>query len=293
MKRLITLILVISLIAVPVKFSALTETDVNDTILTEISQETETNIEEDLTPDTPPSIDNDVVLPDTSVSATQGTIGGYLDGVTTSQIYGWAYNTSMPNDPIDVHVYVSKDGTNYMVNGVSANIYRADLASAGFGNGYHGFACPINWMTYLPGDYNVAAYGINDINNPQLNNSPLTFTVLSARGYIDAVTSSEIRGWVWKPAAPNEPINVAIFFRNQSGTVLATRLVTADLYRAGLVSAGIGNGYHGFSIAVDWSELPQELITVEIHSVDNSGYHPIIYNKIYNNQKNVFAWCKG
>ena len=60
---------------------------------------------------------------------------GYLDGTTFSQIWGWAWNRNLPNNPINVDIYADSS----LLATVSANLFRQDLLNAGKGNGYHAF----------------------------------------------------------------------------------------------------------------------------------------------------------
>jgi len=67
--------------------------------------------------------------------ATSG-YAGYLDVANCSVIGGWAWNSSLPNSPINVDLY---DGSALLTT-VSANLFRSDLPGAGIGNGYHAFS---------------------------------------------------------------------------------------------------------------------------------------------------------
>jgi hypothetical protein len=68
---------------------------------------------------------------------------GYLDSASCSAVTGWAWDSTQPNTPItvDLYDYITPVAT------VTANVYRADLYAAGYGNGYHGFSFTI--PTYL------------------------------------------------------------------------------------------------------------------------------------------------
>ena len=77
-------------------------------------------------------------------------------------------------------------------------------------------------------------------------------------GYVDLLTSDTIKGWAWDSVQPNIPISVDVW----DGTRLLGT-VSANGYRADLLGAGKGNGYHAFSMA-----LPA--------SVQDGGTHTII-----------------
>ncbi|MBQ7045113.1 MAG: hypothetical protein IJN65_01310 [Clostridia bacterium] len=216
--------------------------------------------------------------------ATAATPIGYLDFVTSTEISGWAYQSDIPNSWLEVHIYIAdKDGNTVDVIATRADMYRSDLASAGFGNGYHGFCHNMDWMAYVPGTYTVSAYaiGINS-SNVQLTLSPQNFTVRNVQSGIDIITSTYIQGWIWKPDAPNEALDVHAYVYRSNGDLYGVYTDTADIYRNDLYNAGIGNGYHGFIIDVNFNSLLDERLTVEFHYIDGSGYHPIFYVGFYN-----------
>lgn len=100
---------------------------------------------------------------------------GYFDGVSETNVSGWAYN-GKDDTALDIHVYVYDMNMNY-VDGhpfeKAANIYREDIIPAGAGNGHHGFNIPIDFNKILqPGTYKVRCYMICD-NNPWLNREKL------------------------------------------------------------------------------------------------------------------------
>ena len=210
---------------------------------------------------------------------------GNLDAVSTTLIGGWAYQSNIPNTALTVHIYIINDSTGEEhIIPVTANGYRPDLEIAGYGNGYHAFQYNINWKTYKPGKYIVRAYaiGVNSI-NPQLNNSPKSYTVRNPAGNVEYVDQRGIGGWVWKPDAPNSAIDVHIYIYKSDNTQVAFYPVTASQPRSDLASAGYGNGNHGFSKTIDWSILPKEELRVVAYAVDGSGYNPSFYSGYYNN----------
>ena len=210
---------------------------------------------------------------------------GHLDTVSTSIIGGWAYQSNIPNTALTVHIYIINNSTGEQkIIPVTAGGYRADLAAAGYGNGYHAFHYAINWKTYKPGTYTVRAYAIGvNSSNPQLYSSPKSFTVRNSAGRVDGLTSNGISGWAWKPDAPNSAIDVLIYIYKSDNTLSAVYPVTANKYRNDLENAGYGNGNHGFTKTIDWSILPEEVLRVEAYAVDGSGYNSLFYSGYYNN----------
>lgn len=88
-----------------------------------------------------------------------------------STLNGWAWDPDAPNTPIDVHIY--KDGVFYQAT--NAGTYRADLVTAGKGNGYHGFTwtIPSAWKDGANHSINVYAIDQNGDGNPNLQYSPV------------------------------------------------------------------------------------------------------------------------
>lgn len=213
---------------------------------------------------------------------------GYLDSVSISSINGWAWQSNIPNTPLTVHIYIknNSDGTETLLS-TMANIYRGDLALAGYGDGYHGFSCSINWKTYKPGTYTVRAYalGVNS-GNPQLTNV-MSYIVRNTQGTVDSIGNSTINGWAWKPDAPNEVIEAHAYIYRSSGALFTTSTATANIYRGDLQSAGYGNGYHGFTLNVDFSTLPEERLHFVIYAVDGSNYNTSFYDGYYDNRRPI------
>lgn len=98
---------------------------------------------------------------------------GFLDDVSNTVIKGWAWY-GCDNPSAKIHLYIRKNGS-YVAQAIEllASMYRADLKSAGIGNGSHAFSYSTNLKNkYGAGTYQIEAYLINFQDNPQLNNSP-------------------------------------------------------------------------------------------------------------------------
>lgn len=63
-------------------------------------------------------------------------IQGYLDSASDGFVQGWAVNMRKPSEPVSVSVRCNGKP----LGATLADIYRADLEKAGFGNGKHAFA---------------------------------------------------------------------------------------------------------------------------------------------------------
>lgn len=89
-------------------------------------------------------------------------------------------------------------------------------------------------------------------------------------GFLDNVDSSSISGWAWDRSQPNTPVSIEIY----DGGLLIAR-VAANLYRPDLLSAGIGNGSHAFSVPTPASlqDGAPHLVVVRISksNIDLSG----------------------
>jgi len=60
---------------------------------------------------------------------------GYFDGIKNSFAVGWC-RAKINDDPIEVELFAN----NERIASTTANLFRPDLATAGIGNGHHGFA---------------------------------------------------------------------------------------------------------------------------------------------------------
>jgi glycosyltransferase involved in cell wall biosynthesis len=72
------------------------------------------------------------------------------------------------------------------------------------------------------------------------------------QGFIDEANATAIRGWAWDPKAPDERIRLEVV---ADDVPLLT--VSAGENRPGLVLSGIGDGRHGFDIALAGGLLPE------------------------------------
>ena len=285
MKRKITAVLLCVALSFALSFNALAGVTIDvtqDSQTIPVLNETTINTDENCDIDAfkvSTHIDDNISLTSTAVAPI-----GHLDTVNSSIIGGWAYQSDIPNTALTVHIYIINNSTGQQrIIPVTANGYRADLAAAGYGNGYHAFQYNVSWKTYKPGTYTVRAYAISPNNsNPQLNNSPKTFTVRNMAGVIDEISSTKIKGWAWKPDAPNESIGVHAHII-QGSTVLEIKTAQANIYRQDLQNGGYGNGYHGFSIPIDWTQYPEERLRIIMYMYDESGYSPVLYDGYYDN----------
>ena len=171
------------------------------------------------------------------------TLMGFLDAAGCGIITGWAWDANQPNTPINVDIY---DGASLIAT-IPANLFREDIRNAGIGDGFHGFS-----FTTPASLKNGALHSIHVAfasTSTELINSPRNITCAGIapayNGFHDGAGCNTISGWAWDQNDPNNPINVDIY---DNVTLIAT--VPAIQFRQDLVSAGIGNGFHGFSFTV-------------------------------------------
>ena len=236
---------------------------------------------------------NDTIITETktptnngmSLSAMGATPIGYLDVVNSSVIMGWAYQSDIPNTALQVHIYIINNSTGeQIIIPVTADGYRVDLEAAGYGNGCHVYQYNISWMGFKPATYTVRAYAIGvNSENPQLCNSPQTFTVRNMEGSLDGLSGSGISGWAWKPDTPNDSVGIHAHII-QGGTVLEIKTAPANIYRQDLANAGYGNGNHGFSMSIDWTQYPEANLRLIVYMYDGSGHSPVLYDGYYDNR---------
>ncbi len=63
---------------------------------------------------------------------------GYCDGIKGEDIYGWAWRPDLPDQPVEIEVYL--DGR--LAQSTLASSYRPDLRAAGIGHGRYGWKLP-------------------------------------------------------------------------------------------------------------------------------------------------------
>ncbi|GAB3572493.1 hypothetical protein GCM10027578_32210 [Spirosoma luteolum] len=120
--------------------------------------------------------------PPVSGNPTNGSYEGYFDGINCSSAYGWVWNSSYPNQPINVQLL---EGSTVIATTDASN-YRTDLQQAGKGNGQHGFS--FNLPSSLRNGQNhdlsvrVTSQGFVLYNSPKLFNCPSGARIASKDG---------------------------------------------------------------------------------------------------------------
>jgi hypothetical protein len=186
-----------------------------------------------------------------------GVLRGSLDEVSRARIRGWACDEGAPNLPMRLRI---------LDNGVAlahvmAASYRGDLEKAGYGNGCHSFDFVVPGGLSPLVDHVIQVHRADDFE--ELPNSPwtvaaepdaahgpplLTDSALHAAaqdGRVDEMTRDRVRGWALDSVEPGAPVALQIL---DNGVPIARLL--ANRYRLDLEQAGMGNGRHGFDIAI-------------------------------------------
>src|SRR5258708_5962469 len=85
-------------------------------------------------------------------------------------------------------------------------------------------------------------------------------------GFADTTNCSQIGGWAYDSTQPNNAISVDIY---DNGVLLVSPL--ANMFRQDLLNAGVGNGYHAYSIATPSSlkDGHSHYITIYFHGTSN------------------------
>lgn len=97
----------------------------------------------------------------------------------------------------------------------------------------------------------------------------------SIRGAITDVGSQTIRGWAWNPEDTNDVQEVEVHICQAGNPEPIQYLhVAADDYREDLVSE-IKDGWHGFSVTVDWSQLKGRDFNVKAYAVKDDKYYTL------------------
>lgn len=108
------------------------------------------------------------------------------------------------------------------------------------------------------------------------------FTALAADldGSFDDLEGNTIVGWGWDSTQPNTAVPVTVTITNKdTGEQVKNIHQTAATYRSDLKENGIGNGYHGFRITVNWDTLPDGTYLIEGNVDGKALSNPKTYKK--------------
>ncbi|MGA8030355.1 MAG: CHAP domain-containing protein [Bryobacteraceae bacterium] len=205
-----------------------------------------------------------------TIQSVVGQEAGYIDAAgdpngvptvtpgATLYISGWAADTvtGAPVQTVTLYVDGASEGTAILGGSrpdVAQVFGRSDFTNSGWT-----FQMSTASLSY--GSHLVTAIAAGPSGTASLSASK-TVTIQTDRyeGYLDHADCSNIYGWAYDSNQPDSPLNVNLF---DNGNPLA--IVDADQYRPDLVTAGKGNGYHGFSYAPNFADNQGHSITAQV-----------------------------
>jgi hypothetical protein len=181
----------------------------------------------------------------------QGPLLGHLDGVVDGRIFGWACDAAAPDLPVRLRIV--DDGV--VIGEVVADQYRPDLEQAGISGGRHGFELIVSAGLSPLRRHVVRVQRVDD--EQDVVGSPFVIEATSAaplgapaatlvwQGAVDLVTHGRVVGWARNVARPDQPVVLQIL---DNGAPVGR--VVADRFRGDLRDAGLGDGRHGFELAI-------------------------------------------
>ena len=110
------------------------------------------------------------LLAATAITVLAAAPKGRFKTVNSTTISGWAYNSSTPDDALNVRISIKDKNTGEEVfsQRMTAGEYSEELYGSGKGNGCHAFTLSMDWSSLPDGVYLVEGYvGDNDFSNPR------------------------------------------------------------------------------------------------------------------------------
>lgn len=207
---------------------------------------------------------------------------GHIDLFTGDSVAGWIKLRGQ-DGPVTVSIFINGS---CVARKVVAELFRIDLANAGFGAGRHGFEIPVNVPVPPDGAVNVSVYVeahkqavlSRRFEHPVLSRAPdnrvqATYEVPAAveappvyRAKIDVVENGELRGWAVRRDKPDDVFDVEILV---DGLLFTT--TTNDQPRGDLRQKGISGGLGGIRLALPVGLLEYGSHTVALRAPDGKG----------------------
>lgn len=117
-----------------------------------------------------------------------------------------------------------------------------------------------------------------DRNDVTYQDTPSFLSSTTYIGNFEDCTNTLLKGWAWNSESPNSSIQVHIYITNIDTGESKGIAMFADQYRADLQAAGIGNGKHAFSYAIDWYNYVPGTYRVEAFAYNPNGGSPQLAN---------------
>lgn len=169
---------------------------------------------------------------------------GRIDGMSGEVLRAWAWDPTRPAERLRAQFII--DGVESEV--VVADAPRQDLRVAGIGDGVHGIRFTVPGRLFANVARDVALYALaDDDQSVELDRRQISFQQRThlLDGRVETFRRGRCLGWVWSPWDADQRVAVEAVW---NGTVVGTAI--ADKPRKDLFAAGIGDGAHGFEIAL-------------------------------------------
>ena len=166
---------------------------------------------------------------------------GYLDGIDSGIVYGWAIDRANPAARVSVSILAGGE----LLGEVSADQLREDLRSAGIGLGHgrYGFRFKLPHQILRQPELRIRAVA----GGVELSGSPMVVQTPTAcvQGVLDEVSDGVARGWARLTNAARDTARVRLLCGEE--TIGESE---ANLHRADLEAAGIGAGHGCYSFEI-------------------------------------------
>lgn len=169
---------------------------------------------------------------------------GYVEAITREAVSGWACDPAAPDKRLTVELLV--DG--WPVATTPASLPRPDLA--GMNRGRTDFAFSLRVPQAIAVDIGRIAVRIAGTETLV----PFAPDAAMEEGFVELVSPTRVGGWAWHVGHWDERLTLSI---ELDGTSIAT--CRADIFRADLLDARVGDGRYGFLL-----DLPRTLQQAEI-----------------------------
>ncbi len=194
-------------------------------------------------------------------------IEGFVDNIAANEVMGWAYDRQWPDRR--VHIVARSEGK--VVAEALADLPRGDLASAGKGDGRHGFRLRLpNGLAGLDGTVEAVARPRNQVlQRGQLRvPEPVAVPKLEKAkpaanrvGVIERLRGRQLTGWAVDPKHPESPAQLDIFDGERYLGSAACGSIRPDVGEAG---GPLGARAFLFEVPNDGNPLRPESLRVRV-----------------------------
>lgn len=182
-------------------------------------------------------------------------VQGHVDGIVGGTLVGWAKAVGDDTRAVRVGLYAR----GVLLAQTTADIHRGDLQAAGIGQGRHGFAIALGdtLASVIAANGGVADVYALDPRRRRIGQCRIEPAARKGgrgghpeasgrvRGNVDGVIGGKLVGWAEPLGGDDRELRVGLYV---GGALLAQ--APANVHRVDLEAAGVGNGHHGFVIAV-------------------------------------------